>query len=88
MGNLSYKQLLKRIEKKCRICGESNYSLLDVHRIVPGAAGGKYTRQNSVPLCVSCHRKVHSGLITVVGQHYSTAGYLLHYFENGQEFFR
>ena len=71
------KQKFKRISKKCRICGEDDYTLLDVHRIVPGKDGGKYTNWNSVTLCCKCHRLVHGGNIKIKGWHNSTAGKIL-----------
>ena len=35
----------------------------DTHRIVPGRKGGKYNRENVIPLCPKCHRLVTLGLI-------------------------
>lgn len=35
----------------------------DTHRIIPGRKGGKYNRENVVPLCPNCHRLVTLGLI-------------------------
>lgn len=45
----------------CQICGYSRMKS-DVHRILPGAEGGRYTVGNMVALCVRCHREVHRGL--------------------------
>jgi 5-methylcytosine-specific restriction endonuclease McrA len=72
------KKAFKKRSKQCRICGEKEYSLLDAHRIVPGEEGGKYEESNCVCLCVSCHRKVHSDLIKILGWKHSTCGRLLH----------
>jgi len=35
----------------------------DTHRIIPGRKGGKYNRENVIPLCPNCHRLVTLGLI-------------------------
>ena len=82
------KKLIKKVAGKCRICGESAYELLDVHRLVAGEDGGRYIRANTTVICVSCHRKVHAGKITIDGWYSSTAGYLLRWIdEEGVEHF-
>ena len=79
------KKAFKRRNKPCRICGEETYELLDTHRI---KWGGEYSNENCVCLCVSCHRKVHRGIITVKGWFDSSAGKLLLYIdEDGNEQF-
>lgn len=76
----------KRSEKVCHLCPNDDYSQLDVHRIVPGELGGKYTNHNTVILCVSCHRRVHAGQITIERWYSTSAGRkVLHYWENGEE---
>lgn len=83
------KKIAKHASAKCKICDEPNYHLLDVHRIVPGANSGKYIFSNVLIICVSCHRKVHSGQIRILGWVDSTAGPMLHYIdENGIEQFK
>lgn len=82
------KQLMKRIEKKCLICGETNYNILDVHRIVPGAEGGKYKEWNMVCLCSNCHRKVHAEEIVIKGKYNSTKGIIVHCFIDGKEYWK
>jgi len=80
------KKIKKLSNKKCHFCGESNYCVLDVHRIIEGANGGKYTDHNTVVTCSNCHRKVHDGKIKIDRKYYSTQGWVLHYFdENGTE---
>ncbi len=80
------KKIFKKRQKCCRICEENQYELLDVHRIVQG---GKYDNSNCVCICTSCHRKHHSGLITIKVWYNSTAGRLLYYVdENGEEQFK
>lgn len=81
------KQKFKRIANHCKICGENNYNLLDVHRITPGKEGGSYSVANSVVLCCSCHRKVHAEQIIIKGWFHSTGGRLLLIEENGEEKF-
>ena len=61
----------KQTEGKCQLCGESDYAVLDCHRIVPGEDGGEYSDFNTVVLCSNCHRKVHDGQI-VMDRKYQT----------------
>jgi hypothetical protein len=80
------KKVKKKIDKKCYFCPESDYSLLDVHRIIEGKNRGKYTNYNTLTCCCKCHRKIHSGRIQIVGKHYSTSGrYVLHYIEDNED---
>ena len=69
------KKIRKLSEGKCRICGEDNYILLDVHRIIPGSA---YTFNGTTITCMSCHRLIHANKIKILGWVNSTAGRLLH----------
>lgn len=81
--NKSHKKLA---EKKCFFCGNDDYCTLDVHRIVPGSEGGRYTQHNTVTSCSNCHRKIHDGKIKVDRKYPSTAGWVLHYWdEDGEE---
>jgi len=83
------KVIKKKSDKRCHLCGEDNYCELDVHRIIEGKDGGKYTDFNTVTVCVSCHRKIHNEQITVFRKYLSTSGFVLHYIdENGNEQFR
>jgi 5-methylcytosine-specific restriction endonuclease McrA len=81
------KKEYKRAAGKCRICKNPSYSQLDVHRLLPGEAGGKYTLENSVPICSNCHRAVHAKEIEIDRWYFSTAGYLLRIIVNGEERF-
>jgi len=79
------KQFFKRKEGKCRICGETDYILLDTHRIIPGR---EYSNHNCVCVCTTCHRLIHNGKIKIVGYKHSTMGKLLYFIdENGKEHF-
>ena len=69
------KKIRKLSEGECKICGENNYTLLDVHRIVPGSA---YAFNGIIILCVTCHRLVHDDQIKILGWVNSTAGRLIH----------
>lgn len=84
---LSKKQIKKLIDKECYFCGCNEYVLLDSHRILPGSEGGKYTDFNSVTLCCACHRKLHAGLIKIVGRYMCSLGrsVIIYIDENGQE---
>jgi hypothetical protein len=80
------KKIKKLIDKKCKFCDCSVYELLDVHRILEGCQGGKYTELNTVTVCSLCHRKIHAGIIKIDRKFFSTAGWVLHYFdEHGVE---
>jgi hypothetical protein len=81
------KKLKKRVCKKCHFCGEDDYDLLDVHRIVPGSEGGRYIKSNTVVCCSNCHRHTHAGQIVIDRWCMSTKGKVLHYFVEGEERF-
>ena len=80
------KKIKKKREKSCHICKEDNYNLLDVHRIEWGKT---YSTNNTVVLCVNCHRKVHCNPpeIIIDRWHLSSNGRVLHYFVEGTEYF-
>ena len=84
------KKAFKRRAGECQICGEKKYELLDTHRWrKEGKDGGKYTTDNCICVCTTCHRLIHSNKIKIIGTYNSTAGKLLNYTdENGEEQFR
>lgn len=83
------KKTFKHRQRFCHICGEPEYKLLDIHRIIHGCEGGKYDNSNCVCICTSCHRKHHSGLITIKQWYSSTKGRVLYYIdEDGKENFK
>lgn len=80
------KQATKHFEKCCKFCGETDYSVLDLHRVFPGSEGGEYTEQNTVVLCAVCHRKVHAGSIIIDRKYLSTSGqFVVHCWISGEE---
>jgi hypothetical protein len=80
------KQRKKRIQGKCQFCEETDYAVLDCHRIIPGEEGGKYIDHNTVVVCACCHRRVHDGQIVIDRKYPTTAACeVLHYWENGEE---
>ena len=82
------KKTKKHLAGKCKFCPCNIYEFLDVHRIVEGEHGGKYTDQNTVVVCRKCHREIHEGKIIIKGQYQSSTGKLvLHYIINEQEFY-
>jgi len=76
------KPAFKRKYRKCAICEQDRYELLDVHRIVEGQ---EYSEGNCVVLCANCHRRHHTGLIKIREKRHSSLGYVLIYEINGQE---
>lgn len=85
MRNIIDKKQWKLLDGCCFLCGESDYDVLDVHRIVPASEGGKYTQYNSLTLCSNCHRQCHSGKIIIHRKYKSTKGIILHYTVDGVE---
>lgn len=82
------KKVYKLSRGECKLCGEKDPAVLDVHRIIPGAEGGKYTQSNSVCLCCKCHRKVHDNQIQIHKYYLSSSGmHVLHITENGEDKF-
>jgi hypothetical protein len=71
-------------DKKCIFCEESNYSLLDCHRLTPGS---KYTEKGTLVVCSNCHRRIHSGKIKIISRHPTTKGcdVLIYINEEGKE---
>ena len=57
MNKIAY----KKREGHCQLCDLDDERMLEVHRILPGCEGGKYTEENSVCLCRLCHRREHLG---------------------------
>jgi len=79
----------KHCDGKCYFCDESNYALLDVHRIIPGDSGPGYTHHNSVTCCANCHRKIHADIIKIDRKYFSSSGkWILHYWKEDQEYWR
>ena len=82
----SRQQIKKLIHKACFFCGESDYDLLDVHRIYEGSQGGTYDPRNTLVNCALCHRKIHAGRIIVHGKYFCTSGrWKVHFTEDGHE---
>ena len=71
---LSFQQLKKKHKGKCFFCETPDYNVLDCHRILEGENGGKYTDFNTLVVCATCHRKVHSGTIKILGKHSTSRG--------------
>lgn len=46
----------------CQVCGYDRVPS-HLHRIIPGAQGGKYVIGNVVAVCARCHEEIHRGLI-------------------------
>lgn len=54
------KKIYIKHKYKCAACGEllDNNEDVELHRIIPGKDGGKYTLTNTVPLHKTCHESV------------------------------
>ena len=84
----------------CFVCEVNLPGQIENHHILPRSMKGCDDLFNRVPLCPTCHSKVY--VEGCLGQHgvlnennliidkwyYSTRGRLLHYFLNGEEFFK
>jgi len=89
MKKKSRQQIQKLYDKKCYFCEESEYKLLDCHRIVEGKDGGTYHPRNTLTVCCKCHRKIHTGIIKIHGRYFTSKGkWVVHYTENGEEGWR
>jgi len=88
MRRYNRRTIKKLKEGRCFFCAESDLKLLDNHRIVPGSQGGKYHWLNILVVCAKCHRKIHCGRIWVDRKYHSTAGMIVHFWEDGEEHWR
>jgi hypothetical protein len=54
------KAVYRKHNYKCAACGEilDSNEKVELHRIIPGKSGGKYTLKNTVPLHKTCHESV------------------------------
>lgn len=52
-------ELLARTGRMCAICNRLHG--VQVHHVVPRAAGGTDEASNAIPLCPNCHDEVHAG---------------------------
>lgn len=86
MAKIRNKQAFKKFASKCAFCEESNYEVLDVHRIFEGYKGGTYDSRNAIVTCANCHRKIHSEQLTIVKKHisYGESLFVIEYIENGE----
>ncbi len=58
-----YHRYIRYAETKCIICGFT--SNLEVHHIIPQSKGGLDTKENTVTLCMRCH-KIITSYISVI----------------------
>ena len=50
---------------KCMVSGCDYDITLDIHRLIPGKDGGKYTLENSFIICPNHHAEIHRGISSV-----------------------
>lgn len=62
--------LYKDYKQTCPVCDVSlhNGEIVELHHIVPQKAGGKYSRENIIPLHQICHQQLTHGITTLVSQ--------------------
>lgn len=84
------KQMKKLSDRKCYFCDQSDYDLLDLHRILEGKDGGKYESMNTITVCCLCHRKIHTDKIKIFRKYTTSLGKIVLHFidENGIERFQ
>ncbi len=79
----------KHNDGSCVICDNKDYDVLNLHRIIPGADGGRYTAWNVITVCANCHNRIHAGQIVIDRKYPSTSGRpVLHFWEGEQEFWK
>lgn len=66
--NKNHLTLVKRPKVECEICGEKDSSILERHHIVERTEAESTNHDfNLSVICPSCHSKVHSGSIKILG---------------------
>lgn len=84
MAKPRIQQCVKEYMSKCFFCEETDYALLDTHRILPG---GVYQRHNILAVCSNCHRRIHDGQIIIDRKYPSTAAVMyVHFWRDGVEY--
>jgi hypothetical protein len=58
----------RRDHGRCQVPGCRSARNLDIHHIVPRAAGGGHDASNLTVLCSACHDALHRGLISITGR--------------------
>jgi|688.fasta_scaffold1162286_1 hypothetical protein len=61
---------IKLIKQKCEIhnCNESNPKVLDFHHIIPQTELGCTDHPTNIAIiCANCHRKIHLGILNIIG---------------------
>jgi group II intron reverse transcriptase/maturase len=58
-----YSRAVKKHGNKCGLCGIDlghDGQVTELHRIIPGSEGGKYTLKNVIPVHLFCHKRHHA----------------------------
>ena len=84
------KKAIKKFAGKCFFCDVNDYACLNCHRILPGEQNGIYTDFNTLIVCANCHNKIHDSQIVIDRKYMSTnsRGWVLHFWENNEEFWK
>ncbi len=59
------KKLLKSKKGICEICGKKGQT--EKHHIKTKGSGGNDTEENLIEVCRTCHTKIHTGEIKILG---------------------
>lgn len=62
---MNRQQCSKRLAGQCFFCGNTDYEVLEAHRIVPGCEGGRYEPFNILVVCANHHNLITRGKIKV-----------------------
>ena len=86
MALIRSKVAFKKFAGRCAFCNETDYAVLDIHRIFEGYKGGVYDSINCICVCANHHRKIHDNQINIIRKHLSFGEnqYVLEYIE-GQD---
>jgi hypothetical protein len=56
--------------------------LIEIHHIKEKNEGGSNTEENLVPVCSSCHSRIHLGLINPKKWYFTTSGWKLEWIDD------
>jgi hypothetical protein len=54
------KETVKGLDRRCFVCGDDDFTNLELHHKTPRYLGGLDTRTNLIFLCKKCHGELHT----------------------------